>query len=67
MAEENISRKFRLKHIDKTRNYFTEEIKQDNFISKNHEKVCTVVNHIEQSLILISAITGCVSVSGFVL
>ena len=67
MAEENIGRKFRLKHIDKTRNYLTEEIKQDNFISKNHEKVCTVVNHIEQSLILISAVTGCVSVSGFVL
>ena len=29
MTEENISRKFRLKNIDETRNYFIEEINQN--------------------------------------
>ena len=30
MVEENISKEFRLKNIDKTRNYFLEEIEQMN-------------------------------------
>ena len=34
MAEENISQKLRLKQIDKTRNYFIEEMKQNELISK---------------------------------
>ena len=29
MAEENISQEFRLKKIDKTKNYFIKEIKQN--------------------------------------
>ena len=36
MAEENIGQKFRLKIIDKTRNYFVEEIKQNELTSKTH-------------------------------
>ena len=39
MAEENISQEFRSKEIDKTRNYFIEEIKQNELISKKHKKV----------------------------
>ena len=34
MAEENISQELRLKQIDKTRNYFIEEMKQNESISK---------------------------------
>ena len=58
---------FGLKHLDKTKNYFIEQIKQNDLMSKKHKKVCTVLNHIEKSLILVSAITGCVSISAFVL
>ena len=29
MAEENISQEFRIRNIDETRNYFLEEIKQN--------------------------------------
>ena len=32
-------------------------------ISKKHKKVCTTLNWIEHFLILVSTITGCVSIS----
>ena len=32
MVEENISQEFKLKNIDKARNYFLEEIKQNELI-----------------------------------
>ena len=65
MAEENISQEFRLKNIDETINYFLEEIKQNELMSKTHKKVCTPVNYIEHFLILGSTITECTSVSAF--
>ena len=34
LAEENISQQLRLKQIDNTRNYFFEEMKQNELISK---------------------------------
>ena len=34
-------------------------------MSKKHKKVCRVVNYIDNSLIVISTITGCVSISAF--
>ena len=40
MAEENINQEFRLKNIEKTRNYFHEEIEQIELISKRDKKVC---------------------------
>ena len=43
MAKENISQQFRLKNIDETRNYFVEEIEQNDLISKKHRKVCTTL------------------------
>ena len=54
-----------LTKIDEIRNYLIDEITRNEFISKKHKKVCRVQNYIEHSLILISAITGCVSISGF--
>ena len=34
-------------------------------MSKKHKKVCRVLNYIDHSLIVISTITGCVSISAF--
>ena len=63
MVEENISKEFRLKNIDKTRNYFLEEIEQNGLMSKKHIKVCATLNYIEHFLILVSAITRRISIS----
>ena len=63
MTEENISQEFRLKNIDETRNYFLEEVKKNEVMSKKHQDVCTTLNYIEQFLILASTITGCISIS----
>ena len=41
------------------------EIKQNEFMSRKHKKVCTTLNFIEHFLILASTITGCISVSAF--
>ena len=59
MVEENISQEFRLK------NYFLEEIEQNELMSRKHKKVCTALNYIEDFLILASTITGCISISSF--
>ena len=63
MVEENISKEFRLKNIDKTRNYFLEEIEQNELMSKKHIKVCATLYYIEHFLILVSAITRRISIS----
>ena len=34
-------------------------------VSKKHIKVCKILNYIKQSLILVFAITGCISISSF--
>ena len=65
MAEENVSQEFRLKNMDATKNYFIDEIKQNELMSKKHKKVCTTLNYIEHFFILASTITGCVSISAF--
>ena len=65
MSEENIHQEFRLKYIDETRNYFIKEINQNEIMSKKHKKVYRVLNYIEHLLILLSTVTGCVSISVF--
>ena len=60
-----MSQQFTLKNIDETRNYFLEEIKHNELISRKHKKICATVNYIEHFLILASTITGCISVSAF--
>ena len=40
MVEENIIQEIRLKNIDKTRNYFLEEIEQNELMSKKHRRIC---------------------------
>ena len=65
MVEENISQEFRLKNINETKNYLLEEIEQNEFMSKKHNNVCTILNYIEHFLILASKITGFISISAF--
>ena len=60
-----MNQEFRLKKIDKIRNYVIEEINQNKLMSKKHKKVCTVLNFIDHMLIAISTITRCVSISAF--
>ena len=44
MSGQNINQEIRMKNIDETRNYFIKEINQNELISKNHKKVCKVLN-----------------------
>ena len=54
---------FKLKEMDKTRNYFMEEIKQNELISKKHKKLCKILKYTEHLLILAATVSECVSVS----
>ena len=65
MLEENIYQEFRLEKIDEIRNYFIEEINQNELMSEKHKNVCKILNYIDHSLTVISTITGCVSMSAF--
>ena len=51
--------------MDEIRNYFIEEINQNELMSKNHEKVCRVLNYVDHLLIAVSTITECFSYSAF--
>ena len=46
VAEENISQEFRMKDIEEIRNYFFEEINQNELVSKKQKKVCMNLNYI---------------------
>ena len=55
----------RLKNIDETRNYLTEEINEKELMSKKIKKVCVTLNYSEDFLNLSSTFTACVSISAF--
>ena len=65
MPKENMNQEFRSKKIDEIRNYLIEQINRNELMSKKHKKVCRVLNYIENSIILIFTISGCVSISSF--
>ena len=65
MSEESMSQEFRLKNIDEVRNYFIEVIKQNELVSKKLKKACRFFNYIEHLIILISTVSGYVSISAF--
>ena len=56
---------FRLKKIDKTRDYLLHEIKHNHLMIKKHKQVCRNLNSLEFSLLLISAVIGPLSNSTF--
>ena len=47
-----MSQEFRMKNINETRNYFLEEIEQNELMSKKHKNICTTLDYIEYVLIL---------------
>ena len=60
-----MSQEFRLKNIDETKNYFLEEIKQNELMSKKHKRFCKTLIYIEHFLIFATTITGCILISAF--
>ena len=40
-------------------------VDENELMTKQHERVCTILNYIERFLFIASAITGCVSISSF--
>ena len=48
-----------MKNKNETKNYFLEEIEQNELMSKKNKKVCTTLNYIEHVL----TIAGCISAS----
>ena len=59
------SLKFRLKKIVETINYFIEKINHNDLINEKHKKTCRYLNYFEHLLILVSRVTGFVSISAF--
>ena len=59
--------KFRKKNIDKRRNYLSEKINQNDLMRRKKKNVYTVLDYIEDQLILIFIVSGCVSISAFAL
>ena len=49
--------------VEKTKNYFIEEIKQNELIRKKHKKVYKILDYTEHLLILASKVIGSVSIS----
>ena len=54
-----------MRQWDETRNYIIKEINQNELLNKKHKKVYRVLNYVEHFLILISTVTGCISISAF--
>ena len=65
MAEE-ASLEFRLRKFDETRDYLLEEIKHNDLISEKYKKTCKYLHYVENLLILVSTVTGCISISTFI-
>ena len=53
---------FRLNKIDQTRNYLLSEVEHNDFISLKH-LTCKYLNYVQNFLILVSTVTGRVSIS----
>ena len=60
---EEASLKFRIRKVDETRNYFFDEVKHNDLMSEKYKKTCKYLNYVEHLLILVSTVTGCVSIS----
>ena len=65
MTQETTSQKCILKDIHETINYFVKEINQIDLMTK--KRVYKTLYHIQQALIIVSAISRCVSILLFFL
>ena len=59
---EEASPEFRLRKINETRNYLSDEVKHD-IMSEKCQNTCIYSNYVQHLLILVSHVTGSVSVS----
>ena len=50
------------KKIDETKNYLLEEINHNDSMNEKYQKTCKYLNYVEHLLILVSTVTGCVSI-----
>ena len=57
------SLEFRLTKVDRKRNYLLDEIKH--IMSEKYKKTCKYSNYVKHLLILVSRVTGCVSISAY--
>ena len=64
MAKET-SLELRLKKNNETKNYLLDEIKSNDLMNEKYKKACKYLNYVEHLLILVSTVTGCVSISAF--
>ena len=53
------------KKIDETKNYLLEEINHNDSMNEKYQKTCKYLNYVEHLLILVSTVTGCISISAF--
>ena len=60
-----LSLEFRFRKIDERRNYLLYEIKHNDLMSEKYKKTCKYLNFVENLFILVSTVTGCVSISEF--
>ena len=51
--------------IEESRNYLIKEINQNEFMSNKHKNIFTTLNYTEHFLILVSEVTGCISIYAF--
>ena len=52
MTKENVSRNFRLKNINESRNYLLDDIKHNELMCEKHKKVWRTLNYFEHFLFL---------------
>ena len=52
-----------MNNLYKTRDYFIEEINENELVKKKHKKAWTALNYIEHLLFLVSVVNECVSFS----
>ena len=64
-TDKYVKSRVQIKKTGETRNYLLEEINHNDLISENYKKACKYLNHVEHLLILVSPLTGCVSISAF--
>ena len=60
---EEASLEFILRKAYKTKDYLLEGIKHNDLMSKKYKKTCKYLNYVEHLLILVSAVTGCITIS----
>ena len=51
MTEGNISQEFLLTNIDEAKNYFIEEVNQNELMNKKNKRLCMAFNHIEHLIV----------------